>query len=228
MSPRPPAAVTILPERSSARVIASATERSSASRSAPRSQSVRAGTGPRARRPARAASSVVRPVPGAPTRPSTGPVPASKAVNSTLISGRSTASVPQGRPSAWPSEVAVSSSAPARLRSQPYPGTPPALRRSTSASGPGVSLGVSVTARPAVSRPALSAVESTPRTAPVRGSVTGPPTAAPPERSASRPSVPRASSSASPTACSCPPSEYVAGVVPSTRASRQPWAAIRT
>ena len=69
-------AATIRPARSSARRAASATEVSSASRSAPRSHRVGAGSGPRPRRAARAASSVVRPLPGGPTRPRTaaGPV----------------------------------------------------------------------------------------------------------------------------------------------------------
>lgn len=236
MSPRAPAAVTILPARRSARAMASATEVSSASRSAPRSQRVGAGTGPRARRAVSAASSVVRPVPGAPTRPRTtaGPSGAvaarsgdSKAVSSATTSGRSTGSGQADGPSEEPSEVAVRCRAPARLRSRPYPGTLVALRRSSASSGPPVPAAHSGTAN-APGCPARSALPSTAMTAPLSGSRTGPPTAAPPSRRASLPSVPSASSSAAPIRWERPCAVYVTGAVPSTRASRQPCAAIVT
>ncbi len=83
-------AATIRPARSSARVAASATEVSVASRSAPRSQSVGAGSVPRVRRAASTASSVVRPLPGGPTSPRTAADPLSKAVNSRTTAARST------------------------------------------------------------------------------------------------------------------------------------------
>ncbi|PNG17953.1 hypothetical protein C1J00_33735 [Streptomyces cahuitamycinicus] len=68
---------------------------------------------------------------------------------------------------------------------------------------------------------------STPTTAPVPASSTGPPAAPPPSRSASRPAVPTASSSAS-RRWQRSVAAYVTAVAPSSRASRQPPAAIRT
>ena len=130
------------PRPSSARRAASATEASSARRSAPRSHSVGAGSDPRPRRAARAASSVVRPLPGGPTRPRTVAGPSAKAVNSPTTSTRSTGAAPAAAtapaPVPGPSDptvVAVSSSTPARFRSVPYAATVAALRASSSASG---------------------------------------------------------------------------------------------
>ncbi|CAM5732976.1 hypothetical protein SHIRM173S_04706 [Streptomyces hirsutus] len=94
--------------------------------------------------------------------------------------------------------------------------------------GEGPGAGRSGTAKPPSRPPARSAVPRTPRTAPVAASSTGPPAAPPPVRSASRPAVPMASSSASSRVWQCSVAVYVTVVGPSTRASRQHPAAIRT
>lgn len=206
-----PPAVTIRAAAASARVTASASEVSPAVRSAPRSHSVGAGRDPRARRTARAASAVVRPVPGSPTRPRTRPSPAVKASSSAAVPGRSTGSKPGSASSggkAAPTVVPVSSRIPARFRSGPYAGTVAVLRSSSAASGPAGS--ATAAARRATAKPpercsARRAVPRTASTAPVSASRTGPPQASPPRLSASRPSVPIASSIAARAGTACSP-----------------------
>lgn len=226
-------AATMRPALTSARLAASATLRSSPCRSAPRSQRVGAGWAPRPRRAAQAASSVVRPLPGAPTRARTVAPDASNAANSLATSGRSTGSGSRTAPGpSDPTDVAVSWSAPARLRSSPYTGTVAAFRARSAASGPSGSVAAasrSGTANPAATRcPASRAVPRTARTAPEAASTTGPPAAPPPSRNASRPSVPMASSMAPGTTWKRSVAVYVTSARPRTRASRQPPAAIRT
>ncbi len=140
-------AATIRAARSTALRTASATDVSSSRRSAPRSHSVGAGSAPPLRRAASAASSVVRPLPGGPTRPSTAAGLSRNAANSLARSGRSTGSTALAGPTkpasapdgpSEPTEVAVSSRTPARLRSAPYAGTVAALRARRSSSGSGV------------------------------------------------------------------------------------------
>ncbi len=211
----PRAAATIRAARSRVRRAASATEPSASARSAPRSHSVGAGRSVRARRAARAASSVVRPLPGAPTRASTLRSPSVKAANSLAWRARSTGSGPDCG-AAWPTEVAVSSRMPAGLRSAPYAGTVAALRASSSPRGP--SAGRSGTAKAASRCAECRAVPTTPRTAPVRASSTGAPAAPPPSRRASRPPVPMASSSASWSRWKRSVAVYVTSVAASTRA----------
>ncbi len=106
-----------------------------------------AGSAPPLRRAASAASSVVRPLPGGPTRPSTAAGLSRNAANSLARSGRSTGSTALAGPTkpasapggpSEPTEVAVSSRTPARLRSAPYAGTVAALRARRSSSGSGV------------------------------------------------------------------------------------------
>ncbi len=109
-------AATARAARASARPAASATDTSSSRSSDPRSHSV--GCPPRSRRAASAASSVVRPLPGGPTRPRTAAGPAVKALNSAATAARSTGSGRRAGPSCA-TDVPVSSSTPARLRSAP-------------------------------------------------------------------------------------------------------------
>nr|WP_286260460.1 hypothetical protein [Streptomyces graminofaciens] len=122
----------------------------------------------------------------------------------------------------------MSSSTPARFRSTPYAGTVAALRASSSASGPAASRPRRGTANPAVRCRASSAVPSTPTTVPVTVSSTGPPAAPPPSRSASLPAVPIANSRTPPSRWKPSVAVYVTSAVPSTRASRQPPAGMRT
>lgn len=247
-------AATIRAARFSARRAASATEVSSCLRSAPRSHSVGAGCGPRLRRAARAASSVVRPLPGRPTRPSTEARLSAKALNSLAVEARSTGATapappapsrptwPAGAPAgpSCPTDVAVSSSTPARLRSAPYAGTVAAFSASSSASAPSdgtpvtpaharpPACGSSGTAKTASRWPDCSAAPRTPTTAPVPASSTGPPAAPPPSLNASRPAVPIANSRAPSRRWRRSVAVYVTATAPSTLASRQPPAAIRT
>lgn len=236
MSPRAPAAVTMRPACPSVRTIASATEVSSASRSAPRSHSVRAGTWPRARRAASAASSVVRPVPGSPTRPrTTAPRPSGFAgphggegaelrgglgpfhrIGPTAVSALGADG--HGGQLERSGQVQI-----AAVAGDAHGVAPQQLAQRPPSPAP-----ASGTAHPAAACPARRAVPRTAMTAPVSGSRTGPPTAAPPSRSASLPSVPRASSRARPIRWAGPPAVYVTGTGPRTRASRQPCAAIVT